>query len=129
MFVFSFKASKFRILFAVVLCALIAFAAVVLLLTKLHFGEGEAAARILRITIPENLEYDGLFDDLFAQYTRSHTLQKVKTTNMGTLYELHYRILLKTPQVPKAFLDEIRCRNGNLEITISQQESVSTVGL
>ena len=95
--------------------------AAVLLLTKLHFGEGEAAARILRITIPENLEYDGVFDDLFAQYTRSHTLQKVKTINMGTLYELHYHILLKTPQVPKAFLDELRCRNGNLNIICGRE--------
>ena len=102
-------------------------AAAVLLLTKLHFGEGAAAARILRITIPENLEYDGLFDDLFAQYTRSHTLQKVKTTNMGTLYELHYRILLKAPQVPKAFLDELRCRNGNLNIICGRENQSETL--
>ena len=88
----------------------------VLALTALHFGGGDEHERELKITIPENLDYDGLFDDLFEKYTRSARLERVKTTNMGTLYELHYRVVLKTERIPKEFLDELRCRNGNLNI-------------
>lgn len=91
-------------------------AAVILLLTAVHFGESGTASRILKITIPENLDYDGLFDDLFRTYLKSYSLDKIKTTNMGTLYELQYGITLKGDRVPKAFLDELRCRNGNLNI-------------
>ena len=90
--------------------------AVLLLLTLLKFGETGAYERHLKITIPENLDYDGLFDDLFERYTKRAELLQVKTTNMGTLYELQYRITLKEPLVPKGFIDEIRCRNGNLNI-------------
>lgn len=88
----------------------------VLALTALHFGGGDEHERELKITTPENLDYDGLFDDLFEKYTRSARLERVKTTNMGTLYELHYRVVLKTERIPKEFLDELRCRNGNLNI-------------
>lgn len=91
-------------------------AGAMLALTALRFGQKEDAGRILKITIPEDLDYDGLFDDLFERYTTAHTLEKVKTTNMGTLYELRYRITLRQEPVPKVFLDELRCRNGNLTI-------------
>lgn len=91
-------------------------AAVTLLLTRLGFGEENAAERILKITIPEDLDYDGLFDDIFKTYLKSSSLEKVKTSNMGTLYELRYRITLKGDSVPKEFIDELRCRNGNLNI-------------
>ena len=96
---------------------------VMLLLTAVKFGRGQEAARVLKITIPEDLDYDGLFDDLFERYTSSHSLEKVKTTNMGTLYELRYRITLKKEPVPKAFLDELRCRNGNLNIVCCREET------
>ena len=95
----------------------------VMLLTAVKFGGGQEAARVLKITIPEDLDYDGLFDDLFERYTSSHSLEKVKTTNMGTLYELRYRITLKKEPVPKAFLDELRCRNGNLNIVCCREET------
>ena len=98
-------------------------AGVMLLLTAVKFGRGQEAARVLKITIPEDLDYDGLFDDLFERYTGSHSLEKVKTTNMGTLYELRYRITLKKEPVPKAFLDELRCRNGNLNIVCCREET------
>ena len=91
--------------------------------TALRFGQKGDAGRILKITIPEDLDYDGLFDDLFERYTTAHTLEKVKTTNMGTLYELRYRITLRQEPVPKVFLDELRCRNGNLNITCCREES------
>ncbi|MCD7852941.1 MAG: DUF4956 domain-containing protein [Oscillospiraceae bacterium] len=87
-----------------------------LLLTACRFGAGHENERELKITIPENLDYDGLFDDLFAQYTVSHELSRIKTSSMGTLYELDYRVVLKSSQPPKEFLDALRCRNGNLNI-------------
>ncbi len=98
-------------------------AGAMLALTALRFGQKEDAGRILKITIPEDLDYDGLFDDLFERYTTAHTLEKVKTTNMGTLYELRYRITLRQEPVSKVFLDELRCRNGNLNITCCREES------
>lgn len=90
-------------------------------LTALRFGQRGSGERILKITIPENLDYEGLFDDLFDQYTRAHTLVKVKTSNMGTLYELEYRVTLRSDSVPKAFLDALRCRNGNLNIVCGRE--------
>ena len=98
-------------------------AGAMLALTALRFGQKEDAGRILKITIPEDLDYDGLCDDLFERYTTAHTLEKVKTTNMGTLYELRYRITLRQEPVPKVFLDELRCRNGNLNITCCREET------
>ena len=91
--------------------------AFVLLLSLLRMGEVSSSYRHLKITIPETLEYDGLFDDLFAKYTTRHELEKVKTTNMGTLYELSYDIYLKDGEVKKEFIDAIRCRNGNLNVS------------
>lgn len=87
-----------------------------LLLQKVRFGAGKENVRELKINIGENLDYDGLFDDLFAEYTESAELDRVKTTNMGTLYELNYKIVLKDEHSTKAFLDALRCRNGNLNI-------------
>ena len=78
---------------------------------------------IIAAVLPENLDYDGLFDDLFDIYTTAYTLERVKTANMGTLYELQYRVTLRDAQVPKAFLDALRCRNGNLNITCSREQT------
>ena len=96
-------------------------ALVMLGLTMLHFGQGNAAGRILKITIPENLDYEGLFDDLFEKYLKSYSLDKIKTSNMGTLFELQYQITLKDDVLPKKFFDELRCRNGNLNIICSKE--------
>ena len=93
----------------------------VLALTLLRFGEKSRSYRHLRITIPENLDYDGLFDDIFDKYTVDHELHKVKTTNMGTLYELSYHIHIKGSEVSKDFIDELRCRNGNLNIVCGRE--------
>ena len=92
-------------------------AAFSLLLTALGFGAGAAEERELRITIPENLDYEGLFDDLFQKYTRSTELKRVKTASMGTLYELRYQLVLREGVSIKSFLDELRERNGNLSIS------------
>lgn len=96
-------------------------AAVFVLLTLCHFGGNTAGERTLKITIPENMDYEGVFDDLLARYTKEYTLDKVKTTNMGSLFELHYRVVFKDAGVPKAFLDELRCRNGNLPIVCGRE--------
>lgn len=91
-------------------------ATVLLGLTALNFGEKKEEQRTLKVTIPEDLDYDGLLDDLLTQYTTGWSLEKVKTTNMGTLYELHYRVTLPGDMASKEFLDAIRCRNGNLPV-------------
>lgn len=102
-------------------------AAVMLLLTRLNFCGKTSSERMLKITIPENLDYEGIFDDLFEHYTSAHTLEKVKTSNMGTLYELQYRITLKTAGIPKEFLDALRCRNGNLNIVCGREETIESL--
>ena len=97
----------------------------IIVLTLVKFGAGSEAERTLKITIPENLDYTGMFDDLFEKYTRSHKLVTVKTTNMGSLFKLTYEIELASAEQEKQFIDELRCRNGNLEINITQKETVS----
>ena len=97
------------------------------LLSLFRFGETAASSRQLKITIPENLDYDGLFDDIFEKYTSNHQLVRVKTTNMGTLYELTYTINLKTPEVSKQFIDDIRCRNGNLNIICGRESDKDAI--
>lgn len=99
-------------------CALAVLAAVVTCILLLLQGwQANAGARDIRVTIPENLDYNDLFADLFAEYTASSKLLRVKTVNMGSLYSLHYRVTLKDPGKEKELLDAMRCRNGNLEIS------------
>ncbi|MDD6052160.1 MAG: DUF4956 domain-containing protein [Clostridiales bacterium] len=74
----------------------------------------------LHLTIPESLRYADEFDDLFAKYLKSHRLLQAKTTNMGSLYKLRYRVQLKDPRQGQALIDELRCRNGNLEIALCE---------
>ncbi|MCI9078527.1 MAG: DUF4956 domain-containing protein [Lachnospiraceae bacterium] len=80
--------------------------------------------KTLHITIPEDLDYTGIFEDLFSQYTTACELINVKTTNMGSLFKLTYNITLRNPETEKELIDNLRCRNGNLEISISNQETV-----
>lgn len=79
--------------------------------------------RQLRITIPENLDYVGVFDPVLSSYTSSYTLKQVKTCNMGSLFKLTYDLTLPASQQEKLLLDELRCLNGNLEISLSYQDS------
>jgi hypothetical protein len=74
----------------------------------------------LKITIPESLDYSGIFDDLFLKYAEKTEPVNVKTTNMGSLYELRYHVSLRDKSEEKAFLDNLRCRNGNLNISIGR---------
>ena len=84
---------------------------------------GEEKHKTLKITIPEDLDYTGVFDDIFARYTQKWVLVQVKSTNMGSMFRLTYEITLKDPAQEKEMLDVIRQRNGNLEIMVSRQET------
>ena len=95
--------------------------ALVLILSLLRMGEVSSNYRRLKIVIPETMDYDGLFDDLFRDHTSRWELVRVKTTNMGTLIELSYDVYMRGGKVPKSFLDAIRCRNGNLNVSISSR--------
>ena len=90
----------------------------IFILERARFGKRDSTERMLRITIPEDLNYTGIFDDLFQTYTKHAALERVKTTNMGTMYELFYRVELRNLDQEKEFIDAIRCRNGNLTIIL-----------
>lgn len=102
---------------------------VMLLLNMSGFGKGCSAdaEKLLRITIPEDLDYCSLFDDLFAAYTSKAETESVKTTNMGSMFKLTYRIVLKDTSLEKEFIDALRERNGNLEISIGRCESAAVM--
>lgn len=78
----------------------------------------------IRIMIPEDLDYSGVFDDVLAGYTSQCELVNVKTTNMGSMFRLTYDVVLKDPSREKELIDKLRCRNGNLEINVSRQATV-----
>lgn len=101
---------------AALMTALVGGALVILF--KSPFGDETFTERTLRITVPEDLNYVGAFDDLFKAYTTSHRLISAKTTNMGTMYELNYRVTLCNQFLEKEFMDALRCRNGNLTIVL-----------
>lgn len=92
-------------------------------LSKLKIGENSSSLRVLRITIPENLDYTDVFDDVLDEYTKSHCLDRVKTTNMGSMFELSYNIRMKNDNMQKQFIDALRCRNGNLTIVCQRPVS------
>ena len=110
---------------AAVFCAITS--ALTLLLTALRFGAPSTREKQLRITVPENVDYETVFDDVFAQHGVRAELQRVRTTNMGTLFELTYELKLRSDRIPKGFIDDLRVRNGNLNIIIgspSERESL-----
>lgn len=109
----------FAVLFTIILCA------INLLYNQLDFGFKKNSARYktLNITIPEDLDYTGVFESIFSEYTTSYELIRVKTTNLGSLFRLTYNVVLKDNANEKNLIDELRCRNGNLEITVSKQET------
>ena len=112
----------FALLFTAVMCIMF------LLYNRLDFGTKKNAAtfKTFTITIPEDLDYSGIFDDIFSEFTTSHDLVRVKSTNMGSMFKLTYNVMLRDVTREKEMIDKIRCRNGNLEIAVSKQETVST---
>ena len=87
------------------------------------FGAQNAGTKELSVVIPENLDYCEIFDDLFTRYTDSHELVRTRTTNMGSMYKLKYEVSMKKDASEKKFMDEIRTRNGNLEVMLGRIET------
>ena len=87
------------------------------------FGQSKARRKALKIAVPEDLEYEGVFDDVIAKYADSYELQNVSTSNMGSLFQLEYRISMKASGLEKKMIDELRCLNGNLKISLGIPET------
>ena len=104
----------FAIMFTFIACGLI------VLLEKTNILSGYNS-KILKIVVPEDLDYEGIFDDVFNKYTDKSELLKSKTINMGSLYELEYRIVIKNGIKEKNLIDDIRIKNGNLKVMLSNQ--------
>lgn len=108
------------------LAALILGGAMVLY-SRMDFGTGKKVScyKTLHITVPEDLDYSGVFDGILRKYAKEYELRQVKTTNMGSLFRLTYDLILKNSGQEKEFVDELRCRNGNLEISICTGETLA----
>lgn len=111
----------FAVLFAVILSA------ITILYNRFDFGSRRKGAlyKVLHIVIPEDLDYTGVFDGILKEYTSFHELEQVKTANMGSLFKLTYQITLRSVELEKEMIDKLRCRNGNLEISVSSRETVT----
>ena len=106
-----------QIAFAIIITLLVSLTQI--LLTKLKFGNVNEKLKILKINIPDNLDYTEVFDDIFKKYLTDYTISKVKTVNLGSLFEITYTITLKNDINEKEFLDELRLRNSNLKIILT----------
>ncbi|AEI39381.1 DUF4956 domain-containing protein [Paenibacillus mucilaginosus] len=103
----------YAVLFTLILCVLM------IVLHKIKFGEKRSDQKLLKITVPEDLGYEEAFEEVFRQFNVVHDLKKVKTTELGSLFELVYAITLRPGTSQKELIDALRCRNGNLNITLS----------
>ena len=111
----------YAVIFAAVLCL------AMLIVTYTHFAQQKSTNMQLKITIPENLNFQGLFDDVLSTYADSWTLRRIKTSEFGTLFEVSYILGLKAQADQKKFIDELRCRNGNLNISLTLKEFEESV--
>ena len=110
---------------AVLFTVIVGIVNVVYVLTP--FGRQKAPEKMLKITIPEDLEYDGVFDGVLARYTDEHELVEVQTTNMGSLFLLEYAVRMKEPGAEKRMIDEVRCLNGNLKVVLGRAAASTEV--
>lgn len=106
----------YSVIFALIMCA------VMIILEYIQFAKPTTSSMQLKITIPENLNFEGLFDDLLDNSTSTWKLKHIKTSDFGTLFELVYFINLKQSTSQKKFIDDLRCRNGNLNISLTLKE-------
>ena len=106
------------VVFALIFATVVAILYLVLSKANLFTNKKYGAEKLLKITIPENLEYNEVFDETFSRYLSANELVEVKTTAMGSLFRLSYRIELKDIKKEKDFIDELRIKNGNLEISV-----------
>lgn len=109
----------YAVLFTIALCALM------FILKAVNFGVKKSAQKMLKVTIPENLGYEEAFDEIFKKFNIAYELRKVKTTELGSLYELVYMVTIDHLTNQKEFLDAIRCRNGNLDITLTMSPTAT----
>ena len=98
----------------------------ILMYSRFSADGKKSTRKILKITIPENLNYSDVFDEFLEKYTKSYKLKQVKTSNMGSLYKLSYEIVLTDPSIEKEFIDQLRTRNGNLEISLAEYQMQNT---
>ncbi len=104
------------VLYAVFITVLVGIAFIIF--DKISFGENRSSDKLLKVIIPENLDYTEVFDDIFEKYLKKAVSHRVKTVNMGTMFEVSYIISMKNPKDEKKLIDDIRCRNGNLTVSI-----------
>lgn len=93
--------------------------AVLIVFSKIKFGNAKESIKILKVTMPDNLDYTNVFDDIFEVYVKSYSIESVKTVNLGSLFEITYMVNMKKDINEKKFIDDIRCRNGNLKIILT----------
>ncbi len=110
----------FAVAIALVLCV------VLVVLGKIPSNVSKKQEKILRVVMPEDLDYTGVFDDIFEEYTHSWEIERVKTTNLGSMFEVRYIIVLKDAKKEKDMIDAIRCRNGNMTIVCSRYVEPNT---
>jgi len=100
-------------IFVVILCL------IMILAEKFKFFEKKQMQKVLKITIPENLNYQGAFDEILKKYTKKYSLTRIKTTDLGSLFELNYNVIMLHDEDEQEFINELRCRNGNLNIILA----------
>lgn len=111
----------YAVLFTVILCLLM------FILSRVNYGARKTLQKTLKVTIPENLGYESAFDEVFQKYNVSYELKKIRTTELGSLYELVYVITMDGLTNQKEFLDDIRCRNGNLDISLTMSPTATDI--
>lgn len=103
----------YAVLFTIILCL------VMIIIDVTKFASPKSKSLELKITVPENLNYEGVFEDILEKYTVNWNLARVRTRDFGSLFELSYRVSMKPEENTKKFIDELRCRNGNLNIILT----------
>ena len=106
-----------QLLFATIITIIVGLTQIIL--SKVKFLDPNPNTKILKINISDDLDYTEVFDDIFLKYLKNYTLDKVKTVNLGSLFEITYTITLKKDINEKEFLDELRLRNSNLKIILT----------
>ena len=107
------------LLLAVVFTVIVAVTNIVFVVSPL--GKPKEPGKMLKVTVPEDLEYDGVFDEVLGRYTAEYELVEVQTTNMGSLFQLEYAVHMKEAGLEKRMIDELRCLNGNLKISLGRK--------
>ncbi|SMC70014.1 DUF4956 domain-containing protein [Papillibacter cinnamivorans] len=95
---------------------------VMILLSRTGFAVPKSTSMQLKVTVPEDLNFQGLFDDVLDEYASAWSLRRIKTSEFGTLFEVAYQLDLKPNADQKAMIDKLRCRNGNLSISLTRKE-------